>query len=175
MNNKSQIDLHLAIEPANKMKLTEPGANCTFTNIADFCISFLLLWLLFFFVAVHLTWSNIIWYPFKAKMRRINPFAFVTYSCCCPLPRALDADGRVAARRVTDGLACLWQSGGGAPVRRTGSARQRQPRWATMSAAATFQGHPDRYGGLLVDLRHEAALQGSSFAELLTGWGRCGE
>ena len=48
---------------------------------------------------------------------------------------------------------------------------KQSPRPAVMSAAATFQGHPDRYGGLLVDLRHETVLQDNSFQELLSGNG----
>ena len=51
------------------------------------------------------------------------------------------------------------------------SVGQQPPRPAVMSAAATFQGHPDRYGGLLVDLRHEIVLQDNSFQELLSGNG----
>ncbi|KAF0297170.1 Nudix hydrolase 2 [Amphibalanus amphitrite] len=37
-----------------------------------------------------------------------------------------------------------------------------------MNGPATFEGHPDRYGGLLVDLRHETVLQAASFTQLLT-------
>ncbi|XP_043221677.1 nudix hydrolase 8-like [Amphibalanus amphitrite] len=36
-----------------------------------------------------------------------------------------------------------------------------------MNGPATFEGHPDRYGGLLVDLRHETVLQAASFTQLL--------